>query len=254
MVAEGRLVRLWKIRGPVIRLAIVFVLVVVALLIVRERFVPESFGELGHYRADAVDVVASQPINYAGLEACAGCHPDVIEITAGSYHRGLTCEGCHGPAADHVDDPIEHVPLVPTGRDACLRCHSYLSSRPTGFPQIIENIHNPMEPCAGCHDPHEPTPPEIPETCGACHAEIARTKAVSHHWTLDCETCHEAPARHRESPRSFLPKKPTEREFCGRCHATGAPSGADIPRVDLEAHGGRYLCWQCHYPHYPEGG
>ena len=23
--------------------------------------------------------------------------------------------------------------------------------------------------------------------------------------------------------------------------------------VELATHGGRYVCWQCHYPHYPEG-
>ena len=26
-----------------------------------------------------------------------------------------------------------------------------------------------------------------------------------------------------------------------------------MPRVDIVEHGGRYLCWQCHYPHDPEG-
>ena len=246
--------KIWKIPGPVIRLVIVSVVVVSALFIVRERFVPESFGEFGHYRADAVDVVAGQPIQYAGLQACDECHPDVLEVKASSYHSGLTCEGCHGPAAGHVEDPIEHLPLVPAGRESCLRCHSYLSSRPTGFPQIIESVHNPMEPCAACHDPHDPTPPEVPETCAACHAAIARTKAVSHHWTLECETCHEAKREHRERPRAHLPKKPTTREFCGQCHATGSAGAGDTPRVDLATHGGRYLCWQCHYPHYPEGG
>lgn len=245
--------KLWKIPDQVVRLTILFAIVAVVMIVLRQRFIPESFGEFGHYRADAVDVVASQPVLYAGLQACAECHDDVAEIKAGSYHRGLTCEGCHGPSAGHVDDPTENPPLVPTGRATCLRCHSYLSSRPTGFPQIIENVHNPMEPCASCHDPHEPTPPEVPETCAACHAAIARTKAVSHHWTLDCETCHEAAPEHRERPRSFPPKKPAEREFCGGCHATGAPSNTSIPRVDLPTHGGRYLCWQCHYPHYPEG-
>ncbi len=23
--------------------------------------------------------------------------------------------------------------------------------------------------------------------------------------------------------------------------------------IDVDTHGGRYLCWQCHYPHLPEG-
>jgi hypothetical protein len=110
-----------------------------------------------------------------------------------------------------------------------------------------------MEPCATCHDPHDPTPPEVPSTCAACHGAIARTKSVSHHQSIDCEICHEAPAEHRVDPRSYVPSKPRDREFCAQCHAEGAASAARIPRVDAAEHGGRYLCWQCHYPHFPEG-
>jgi len=246
--------RIWNIPGQILRLLLIFVVAVAALLIVRGQFVPASFGEIGHYRADAVPAIAAMEIRYAGLQACAECHDDIADTKANSYHRGLTCEGCHEAAADHVDDPLERVPVVPTGRETCTRCHAYNASRPTGFPQIIVNIHNPMEPCALCHDPHDPTPPEVPGECSACHALIARTKSVSHHWSLDCETCHDAPAEHRETPRMNLPGKPADRAFCGQCHAPGASSSSAIPRVDMNAHGGRYLCWQCHYPHDPEGG
>ncbi len=111
-----------------------------------------------------------------------------------------------------------------------------------------------VDRCIGCHDPHDPAPPMTPESCSACHAQIARTKAISHHATLDCQTCHEAQPEHRESPRANLPKKPTENAFCGQCHAEGADAPASIPRVDVAAHSGRDLCWQCHYPHFPEAG
>lgn len=245
--------RIGNIPGPVVRVLFLFAVVVAALAVVRDVFVPTSFGEIGHYRADAIPSIAAQPIRYAGLRACAECHDDVIEVKSGSYHRGLTCEGCHEAAVGHVEDPTEIPPVMPSGRQTCLRCHEYLSSRPTGFPQIIERIHNPMEPCASCHDPHDPTPPEVPAGCSACHTAIARTKSVSHHWTLECETCHQASPEHRENPRAALPAKPTDRAFCGGCHAEGATAPARIPRVDLVDHGGRYLCWQCHYPHDPEG-
>jgi hypothetical protein len=109
-----------------------------------------------------------------------------------------------------------------------------------------------MQQCVSCHNPHDPTPPRVPGPCSACHATIARTKSLSPHYSLDCETCHETPVEHKENPRAYLPKKPVEREFCGRCHAQDAPSPSEIPRIDLATHGGRYLCWQCHYPHNPE--
>lgn len=245
--------RIWKIPDQVIRLGIVLIIGLVAMILVRIKFVPESFGEAGHYRADAIPAVASQEIQYGGSQICTDCHDGEDKAKRTSYHHGLSCEVCHGPSAVHANDYEAQTPVIPRERgEACLYCHSYLSSRPTGFPQIIERLHNPLKPCISCHDPHDPTPPVVPEACAACHAQIARTKAVSHHGSLTCETCHEVAAEHRENPRAFLPRKPTAREFCGRCHATDAAGPAEIPRVELATHGERYLCWQCHYPHYPE--
>ena len=247
------LIRIWKFPDQVVRVAILFVVIGVATILVRSQFIPESFGELGQYRADAIELVANQDIKFAGWQICVVCHFEQGEVKTRSYHRTLSCEVCHGPANDHVEEPDTIQPLIPTGREACLYCHSYLSSRPTGFPQIVEIDHNPRQACITCHDPHDPTPPEIPGSCSACHAQIARTKAVSHHSSLDCETCHEIAPEHRQAPRAYLPGKPTEREFCGKCHASDAESPREIPRVDLSTHGEMYLCWQCHYPHYPEG-
>ncbi len=77
-------------------------------------------------------------------------------------------------------------------------------------------------------------------------------KAVSPHVQLACTRCHETPERHKTAPREARPDKPRTREFCGSCHAQGASSPKEIPRIDLATHGGRFLCWQCHYPHQPE--
>jgi hypothetical protein len=30
------------------------------------------------------------------------------------------------------------------------------------------------------------------------------------------------------------------------------PPEGPIPQVDLDTHGQPNLCWQCHYPHFPE--
>jgi ribosomal protein S27AE len=246
--------RIWKLPDQVVRLGILLILAVSAMLVIRGRFVPESFGEIGHYRADAVTAIEHQPIRYAGSLLCLECHDEQGEIKSASYHRTLSCEVCHGPSAAHTQDYESQLPMVERdSRSACLHCHEYLPSRPTGFPQVIERLHNAMQPCIGCHDPHDPTPPEVPGSCSACHAQISRTKAVSHHVVLTCDTCHETSPEHSENPRSFLPKKPTERGFCGQCHGSGAEAAPGIPQIDLASHGDRYLCWQCHYPHFPEG-
>jgi hypothetical protein len=235
-------------------LAIPFALAAAVLVVARAVFVPPTFGARGHYRAAAIDEVVAQPIRYAGREACADCHVDVAELHGRARHQTVACETCHGAAAAHAADPGAQTPVVPRERSFCPRCHGYDPSRPTGFPQIDPVLHNPLTPCVECHRPHAPEPPTLPSSCGACHGEIARLKAVSHHATLDCTQCHKTPDAHRDTPRLVGADKPRTREFCGTCHAPEARSPKTIPRVDLATHGRRYLCWQCHYPHYPEVG
>jgi len=111
--------------------------------------------------------------------------------------------------------------------------------------------HNPMKPCFTCHNPHDPKPSRTPRECSACHGEIARTLSVSHHVQLECTTCHNVPSRHRISPRIVKPTKPSSRDFCGKCHSKDS-SYKGSPKIDLSSHGGKYVCWQCHYPHLPE--
>ncbi len=234
------------------RLAAVFAVVGGVFLAARTVLQPATFGDIGHYRAAAVDSIAALPIRYAGHEACEPCHVPVVDRKSQSYHRNVACEVCHGPQAEHVASPLEHRPPAPRERARCPLCHGYNPSRPTGFPQIDPVTHNPPRPCITCHDPHDPTPPHPPENCTACHGEIARTKAVSYHAQLPCTQCHTADPRHVVAPRQSRPTKPLTREFCGRCHAQDARSAPEIPRIDLFTHNRGYVCWQCHYPHHPE--
>ncbi|HWR82515.1 MAG TPA: hypothetical protein VN285_04370 [Candidatus Deferrimicrobium sp.] len=236
----------------VTRLAVLFVLALAALVAARKLLIPHSFGDYGHYRADVVDEIAAQPINYAGYGICADCHSDIYDLKQQSHHRGLSCESCHGPAAKHVEAPDEFIPGAPRERGYCPLCHGYNLSRPTGFPQILPQTHNPGKPCMSCHNPHNPLLPHPPEECSACHREIATRKTVSHHATLLCTQCHVVPADHLNNPRFVRPQKPEGRAFCGQCHAPDAASPAEIPRIDLTTHHERYLCWDCHYPHSPE--
>lgn len=234
------------------RLVAVFALVAVVFLVMRQVLVPDTFGDLGHYRAAALETIAARPIKYAGHRACQDCHGDVAEKRLSGNHRGVTCETCHGPAATHVEQPTDVKPTVPNTREFCVTCHSYNPSRPTGFPQIDPPAHNYPQPCKDCHDPHAPVPPVVPEECSACHAQIWRQKALSHHAQLPCTTCHQADDRHKGNPRAIRPTKPVSREFCGTCHAAGAKAPSGAPQVDLGGHYAPDLCWQCHYPHYPE--
>jgi DnaJ-class molecular chaperone len=239
-------------RPQVTRLLVLFGALIGGLVVARHYLVPATFGKYGHYRAAAVDAIAAQKVRYAGHEVCAVCHDEIAKTHDTHRHRHVACEVCHGPSAAHAEDPEKIKPVVPRTRNACPLCHGYDPSRPTGFPQIDPVAHNPMKPCYTCHNPHAPEPPRTPEDCSACHAEISRTKAVSHHATLACTRCHETEKQHKLNPSASRPGKPTTREFCGGCHAPGAESPKEILRVDLATHGERYVCWQCHYPHFPE--
>jgi len=244
---------LWS-RSPeqVKRLAIILAVIIVAFAPVKRLLVPADFGKHGHYRASALDDAAAMPLSYASQSVCNDCHDDVVDTKNQGYHVNLGCEVCHEAALAHAENPDSIVPPAPRGRGYCPICHEYLEARPTGFPQIVSVSHNPLKPCISCHNPHDPVPPQTPKECNACHASIARSKESSPHVYLECTQCHDAPEEHRISPRQYVPSKPRTREFCGQCHSRDADSSPEIPRIDMETHGERYVCWQCHYPHHPE--
>jgi hypothetical protein len=241
-----------RIPDQLVRLSIPFLLLVVALVAAKWLLTPATFGQLGHYRAAALGDNASREIQFMGQQACADCHSDVVTTKTRSYHKGVSCEVCHGAARAHVESPGDQKPPAPRERGLCPLCHSFNPSRPTGFPQIIPTTHNPGKACISCHNPHDPTPPRVPRECVACHAVIERAKLVSSHVNVPCTTCHQTPDRHKVEPRVVRPNKPTSREFCGGCHAKDATSPKEIPRIELATHGGRYVCWECHYPHLPK--
>ena len=236
----------------IVPLVILFSLGLAGLIVARRLLVPPTFGQYGHYRAAAVDEVAAQEPVYAGSQVCGDCHDDIYEAKRVSNHKGVACEACHGPARDHTEAPDEYTPTAPRGRGFCPLCHGYNPARPSGFPQILPEFHNPGKACMSCHNPHDPVLPKAPEECSACHRKIASQKMVSHHAPLACTTCHVVPKGHWADPRRLRAEKPTSRAKCGECHSLTADSPRQIPRIDMDTHGERYKCWDCHYPHYPE--
>jgi DnaJ-class molecular chaperone len=241
-----------KIPEQIQRLAIVMAVVFVGVLVTRFLILPRSLIATDLQQASAIEREAARPVKFVGSSECEDCHGDIADKKRVSYHKNLSCEGCHGPATEHLED--ESVELAaPRDRKFCPLCHAFDASRPTGFPQINPTSHNPLKPCIKCHNPHDPVPKKVPAECSACHAQIQRTKAVSSHALLACTKCHTVPQRHKTNPRAALPTKPETREFCAKCHAKGATVEKEAPKVDVSTHGGPYLCWECHYPHLPEG-
>lgn len=234
------------------RMALLIVGVIVVVVVTRLFLIPRSLVDKELHETNTIERELVKPIQFAGAVACRDCHTEVSDTLAKGFHRNLSCEACHGAAAGHAEDPSSIKPPAPRDRKYCPVCHAYDPSRPTGFPQINPTTHNPIKPCFTCHNPHNPAPSKAPESCAACHGQIQRTTGVSSHALLGCTRCHAVPAEHKTAPRTALPSKPQNRAFCGTCHAKDSKE-ANAPKIDMESHGGSYLCWQCHYPHLPEG-
>ncbi|MEZ4654283.1 MAG: hypothetical protein R3E12_12010 [Candidatus Eisenbacteria bacterium] len=129
---------------------------VVLFLVIRHIFIPDTFGDLGHYRARAIDdAMAREPV-FAGQVACGECHDDVLEVKSSGAHRGVHCEACHGALGVHANDPDALTPELPPGRETCLRCHHRNLAKPTSFPAIDPDEHCGDDDCLDCHEAHRP--------------------------------------------------------------------------------------------------
>lgn len=139
------------------RMAGLFVVGIAAFLVARSVFVPDGFGELGHFRTGALaDNRAKKPV-HAGRAACAECHSDEPDRLKTGPHRKVGCEACHGALGAHAAAQTDVKPAKPDAGRLCLVCHAQSVSRPAGFKQVDPKEHGDGSgSCGGCHDPHAP--------------------------------------------------------------------------------------------------
>lgn len=131
---------------------------IIAFLFVRSFAIPPSFGEYGWYRADSVLENRNHQLGYAGSASCGeeDCHKTLYTIWAGSRHKTLNCETCHGPSAEHVRNIRVMPQPANESRDYCGLCHYKRVARPANFPQIEPEFHGENLKCGFCHNPHKP--------------------------------------------------------------------------------------------------
>jgi hypothetical protein len=134
-----------------------FAVFIVLFLTARHFLIPESFGELGHYRANTIGEIGALPVQYSGKAACIECHSDMNEKLNSDKHTSLSCEVCHGPNSIHAADPDKKEMLLKDGsRNMCGRCHALNPARKTDvIIQVDIKQHHPeKEKCTDCHNPH----------------------------------------------------------------------------------------------------
>ncbi len=134
-----------------------FVLFVAVFMVIRFFLIPESFGEYGHYRGDALEDNASHALVYAGKGACLECHPKEAEMLEYDLHSELSCEVCHGPGMKHVITPeIKGLLVKPDSRKSCGICHNFHFARNANFINQVDvkKHHDEKQKCIDCHNPH----------------------------------------------------------------------------------------------------
>ena len=148
--------RLLPVPPQILRLILLTIGIVGSYLVARTFLVPQSFGEYGWYRANALGELSSYPRTYAGKKACEDCHSDTVQKLAKGAHKNLACEGCHGPGEAHANSPDNK--MVIFHYSLCVRCHEANPSRPSTHKQVVIKDHYTGSKCTDCHEGHSPIP------------------------------------------------------------------------------------------------
>lgn len=133
-----------------------FAVFILSFLVARHFLIPDSFGEHGHYRFDAVEENKEKVMQYSGKEACAECHDDQALAMESDMHANISCEACHGPGLAHYNNPDSARLIIPDQRSFCGLCHAYNPTRKEKLTQIDMNDHYVDKKCIECHNPHLP--------------------------------------------------------------------------------------------------
>jgi hypothetical protein len=148
----------------VFRIGVILVLLVLAIILGRAAFVPDSWGQTGWYRHDNVAQQMAKPVRHGGDNSCKGCHEEQFAAHEEGSHAPVRCEVCHGPVTIHAA-ANKKIAEMPRNRSKgwCLTCHRQLEARPDSFPQIQPRQHVEdnggdwgEEVCLECHGPHAP--------------------------------------------------------------------------------------------------
>lgn len=159
----------------------------VCVAFVRAQLVPESYGQHGSYRGEALNELAALPHVLTSDTACLKCHEKIQEERAESPHTAVRCMHCHGNGHAHMAqaltaaaspdatlDPakpwdgkhLSSVDLFITrDRAICLSCHQKVVGMPKDFRAIDVNMHleeqgaenrEGADVCFECHTGHSP--------------------------------------------------------------------------------------------------
>lgn len=86
------------------------------------------------------------------------------------------------------------------------------------------------------------------QACNDCHPDKAET-TIHVLNGVSCESCHGPAQKHVDDYEAMKPFVPSERNDCGRCHASVAGRPASFPQQDMKEHNPGSMCTDCHAIH-----
>ncbi len=146
------------------RMSLLLVFLFTAGIFARHFMVPESFGEAGFYRYDAMTELTAKSPRHGAVNACADCHEDKVTALAAGLHSAVQCEVCHDVLSTHVQDDDKYRDMaINRSYRLCAYCHQKLLARPVEVAQIVLAEHLELdssqaiaeEACLECHDSEE---------------------------------------------------------------------------------------------------
>jgi DmsE family decaheme c-type cytochrome len=216
--------------------------------------------------------------HYVGSQVCKTCHADIwLNFYKNPHYKSIAsgketpahtgCEGCHGPAGDHVTDGGGYTTIKvfsgftpPQTLAACLECHSKDMPRAN----IQRSVHTQADVvCTNCHSIHKPATPKYllakqqNELCYTCHSsERAQFEMPSKHrvneGVVQCTDCHNphggfggtSMSSRAVSNSAMLQPAFDNEEPCLKCHVDKrGPFVFEHASVRVEG------CVGCHVPH-----
>lgn len=229
--------------------------------------------------------MAEGKAEYAGVEACKGCHEDYYNSYASSIHakkkipgspaKQDACESCHGAGADHAGKGggkgVGGIFAFNKNVDArakaarCLVCHE--ESKTMAFWDLGAHKKNDVA-CDDCHKIHAPVTQKLKsnedQLCFRCHQDIkSQFNKQSHHpvkeGLIKCSNCHDV---HGGFGKKMI-KTDEVNELCYECHTEKRgpfmnehPPVAENCLTCHEAHGSSHnrllerkvpqICQNCH--------
>jgi photosynthetic reaction center cytochrome c subunit len=196
-------------------------------------------------------------------EECVLCHSGNALDVAGTLNEyrapvfpaseeAITCERCHGPAAEHLADPragniVNPAKLEPAARDSiCEQCHLFGVAR---VPNPGRNLSD-FVPGQRAEDVfttyHDANPTGAFKVISHVEQLALSACARNSNGRLWCGTCHDPHNNLHDDPANDSNVKPLQavayyRSVCLTCHAAKFPAATAHPAQDSN-------CLSCHMP------